>query len=98
MDLLDALVNEPGIALSMAFRAGDLQFLHNHQILHSRNDFVNWPEPARHRHLLRLWLAPEAARPPSSSAGTAARRRRSRWKTSRGERIASPTIAARWCW
>ena len=63
MDLLDALVNEPGIALSMAFRAGDLQFLHNHQILHSRNDFVNWPEPGRHRHLLRLWLAPEAARP-----------------------------------
>ena len=63
MDLLDALVNEPGIALSMTFRAGDMQFLHNHQILHSRNDFVNWPEPARHRHLLRLWLAPEAARP-----------------------------------
>jgi TfdA family taurine catabolism dioxygenase TauD len=63
MDLLDALVNEPGIALSMAFRAGDMQFLHNHQILHSRNDFENWPEPERHRHLLRLWLAPESARP-----------------------------------
>lgn len=63
MDLLDDLVNEPGIALSMAFRPGDMQFLHNHQILHSRNDFENWPEPERHRHLLRLWLAPEAARP-----------------------------------
>ena len=33
------------------------------QILHSRNDFENWPEPARHRHLLRLWLAPREARP-----------------------------------
>src|SRR5262249_11891795 len=55
MDLLDELVNEPHIPLSMAFRPGDMQFLHNHQILHSRNDFVNWPEPERHRHLLRLW-------------------------------------------
>jgi hypothetical protein len=63
MDLLDQLVNDPQIHLSMAFLPGDMQFLHNHQILHSRNDFENWPEPARHRHLLRLWLAPAAARP-----------------------------------
>ncbi len=63
MDLLDQLVNDPQIHLSMDFLPGDMQFLHNHQILHSRNDFVNWPEPQRHRHLLRLWLAPAAARP-----------------------------------
>ena len=63
MDLLDALSNDPDIHLSMAFRPGDMQFLHNHVVLHSRNDFENWPEPARHRHLLRLWLAPREARP-----------------------------------
>ena len=63
MDLLDALVNDPQIHLSMAFLPGDMQFLHNHQILHSRNDFENWPDPERHRHLLRLWLAPASARP-----------------------------------
>ena len=63
MDLLDELVNDPQIHLSMAFLPGDMQFLHNHQILHSRNDFENWPEAERHRHLLRLWLAPSAARP-----------------------------------
>ena len=63
MDLLDQLVNDPQIHLSMAFLPGDMQFLHNHQILHSRNDFENWPEPERHRHLLRLWLAPATARP-----------------------------------
>jgi len=62
MDLLDELVNDPQIHLSMAFLPGDMQFLHNHQILHSRNDFENWPEPERHRHLLRLWLAPASAR------------------------------------
>jgi hypothetical protein len=63
MDLIDALVNDPAIHLQMAFLPGDMQFLHNHQILHSRNDFENWPEPARHRHLLRLWMAPSAGRP-----------------------------------
>ena len=63
MDLMDELANDPAIHLSMAFLPGDMQFLHNHQILHSRNDFENWPEPARHRHLLRLWLAPPEARP-----------------------------------
>ena len=63
MDLLDALCNDPRIHLSMAFMPGDMQFLHNHQILHSRNDFIDWPEPERHRHLLRLWLAPAQARP-----------------------------------
>ncbi|HUK04498.1 MAG TPA: TauD/TfdA family dioxygenase [Burkholderiales bacterium] len=63
MDLMDELLNDPDIHLSMAFQPGDMQFLHNHQILHSRNDFENWPEPERHRHLLRLWLAPPGARP-----------------------------------
>lgn len=63
MDLLDALSNDPDIHLSMAFRPGDMQFLHNHVILHSRNDFENWPEPESHRHLLRLWLAPPQGRP-----------------------------------
>jgi hypothetical protein len=63
MDLMDDLLNDPAIHLSMAFLPGDMQFLHNHQILHSRNDFENWPEPGRHRHLLRLWLAPASARP-----------------------------------
>ncbi|MEO8137664.1 MAG: TauD/TfdA family dioxygenase, partial [Betaproteobacteria bacterium] len=39
MDLIDELVNDPAIHLQMAFLPGDMQFLHNHQILHSRNDF-----------------------------------------------------------
>lgn len=63
MDLIDELVNDPAIHLQMSFDAGDMQFLHNHQIFHSRNDFENWPEPHRHRHLLRLWIAPANGRP-----------------------------------
>jgi len=63
MDLIDELCNDPAIHLAMDFRPGDIQLLHNHQILHSRGDFENWPEPERHRHLLRLWVAPREARP-----------------------------------
>jgi hypothetical protein len=46
----------------MELQRGDMQFVHNHTILHDRTAFVDWPEP-RKRHLLRLWLAPENARP-----------------------------------
>lgn len=63
MDLIDEILQEPGFPLQMAFEPGDIQLLHNHQILHSRNDFENWPEPERQRHLLRLWIAPPTGRP-----------------------------------
>ena len=42
---------------------GDIQLLHNHQILHARSAFTDWPEPERKRHLLRLWLSPANGRP-----------------------------------
>jgi hypothetical protein len=47
----------------MSFMPGDIQFLHNHTILHARTGYEDWPEAERKRHLLRLWLAPPAARP-----------------------------------
>ena len=60
---LDELSNEPALNLQMTMVPGDMQFLHNHQVLHSRTDFEDWPEPERKRHLLRLWIAPPNARP-----------------------------------
>jgi hypothetical protein len=57
MDLLDSLAADPKIRLMMEFRPGDVQLLCNHWILHSRTGYVDWPEPGRRRHLLRLWLA-----------------------------------------
>ncbi|WP_151448326.1 TauD/TfdA family dioxygenase [Lacisediminimonas profundi] len=59
----DALTNDTDLNLQVEFRPGDMQFLHNHQILHSRTDFEDWPEVERKRHLLRLWLAPKQGRP-----------------------------------
>jgi hypothetical protein len=50
------VANRPGVFLDMDFRVGDIQFLSNRTILHSRTDYVDHPDPARKRYLLRLWL------------------------------------------
>jgi hypothetical protein len=63
LDLLDALADDPSLHLKMDFEPGDIQLLHNHQILHDRTDFEDWSEPERKRHLLRLWLCPPDGRP-----------------------------------
>ncbi len=63
LDMFDALANDPALTLNMEFRPGDIQLVHNHTLLHDRTAFTDWPEPERKRHLLRLWLAPENARP-----------------------------------
>ena len=63
LDLLDELANDPQLHLMMELQRGDMQFVHNHTVLHDRTAFEDWPEPERKRHLLRLWLAPESARP-----------------------------------
>ena len=63
LDMLGELAADPKLRLDMEFMPGDIQFLHNHTILHSRSAYEDWPEPERKRHLLRLWLAPPGARP-----------------------------------
>lgn len=63
LDEFDRLTNDPELSMQMEFRVGDMQFLHNHQILHSRTDFEDWEDASKKRHLYRLWLAPKGARP-----------------------------------
>jgi hypothetical protein len=63
LDLFDALADDPALNMTMEFKPGDVQFVHNHTILHDRTAFTDWPEPERRRHLLRLWLAASDARP-----------------------------------
>ncbi len=63
LDLFDQMAEDAGNRLDMDFEPGDMQFLHNHQILHDRTDYEDWPEPERKRHLLRLWLCPPEGRP-----------------------------------
>jgi hypothetical protein len=61
LDLFDALADDPALNFEMELAPGDMQFVHNHTMLHDRTGFEDWPEAERRRHLLRLWLAlPEA--------------------------------------
>lgn len=54
LDLVEATADE--LALDMDFQPGDIQLLKNSTILHGRSAFEDWDEPARRRHLLRLWI------------------------------------------
>src|SRR5438874_2089654 len=63
LDLFDELANDPALNLTMELQPGDMQFVHNHTILHDRTAFEDFLEPERKRHLLRLWVAPPSARP-----------------------------------
>ncbi|MDA0656986.1 MAG: TauD/TfdA family dioxygenase [Proteobacteria bacterium] len=57
MDLLDAMADDPAYHLDMNFEPGDIQFVCNHFILHSRTTFEDHGDRATRRHLLRLQLA-----------------------------------------
>jgi Taurine catabolism dioxygenase TauD, TfdA family len=63
LDMFAALAGDPELRLDMTFTPGDIQFLHNHTILHARTAYEDWLDAERKRHLLRLWLAPRGARP-----------------------------------
>jgi hypothetical protein len=63
LDAFEGLANDPALHFFMEFRAGDVQLVCNHTLLHDRTAFEDWPEPQRRRHLLRLRLAPAGARP-----------------------------------
>jgi alpha-ketoglutarate-dependent taurine dioxygenase len=62
LDAFDAVLDDPALHLEMDLEPGDVQLVHNHQLLHDRTAFVDDPDPARRRHLLRLWLCPPIGR------------------------------------
>jgi len=45
------------LALHMILEVGDIQFLSNAHVLHSRTAYKDFPPPQPRRHLMRLWLA-----------------------------------------
>ena len=61
-DAFDAICDDSDIHLSMDFEPGDMQFLHNHQILHDRTGYIDFDDADKRRYLLRLWLCPSEGR------------------------------------
>ncbi len=58
MDYLDSLCARPDFQLSMEMRKGDIQFVNNYLIFHSRTEYRD--DAAHRRHLVRLWLHDDA--------------------------------------
>ena len=56
LELIESIANDPAFHLDMEFEPGDIQWLKNSMILHSREAYEDWDDPDRKRHLLRLWL------------------------------------------
>jgi len=63
LDQMDEICDEKGVCLEFQMRPGDIQIANNYEILHSRTSFVDYEEPERKRHMLRLWLSIPNGRP-----------------------------------
>ena len=50
------IFEEDGISIDFDLAPGQIQFVDNRALGHSRTAFVDHPEPDRKRHLVRLWL------------------------------------------
>ncbi|MED1114581.1 TauD/TfdA family dioxygenase [Bacillus paramycoides] len=55
-DLLDSLTHDKNMHIDMMMEPGDMQFVNNYTVMHSRTVFEDYEEDERKRHLLRLWL------------------------------------------
>jgi hypothetical protein len=50
------IFEDPEVSIDFDFAPGEIQFVDNRTLGHSRTEFEDHPEPERRRHLVRLWL------------------------------------------
>jgi hypothetical protein len=62
LTVVQDIANRPELMLTMDFQEGDIQLINNHVMLHAREEYEDYPEPGRERHLLRMWIAVDDAR------------------------------------
>jgi len=53
---VQSVFEQPELHVELAFAPGQIQFVNNRATGHARTEFVDFPEPERKRHLVRLWL------------------------------------------
>ena len=63
IDAVGEVAMRDGVRLDMDFRAGDVQLLNNHCILHARGAYTDAPERNQRRNLLRIWINMANGRP-----------------------------------
>ena len=56
LNYAESVAARPGLVLNMDLLPGDIQFLNNRKILHSRAGYEDFEEKERRRLMLRMWL------------------------------------------
>jgi alpha-ketoglutarate-dependent taurine dioxygenase len=56
LDFLESVCHREELPLSFHMERGDMQFVNNRFVLHSRTAFEDHADPGRRRHFLRLWM------------------------------------------
>ncbi|MBM3650227.1 MAG: TauD/TfdA family dioxygenase [Alphaproteobacteria bacterium] len=62
LQAFEAILDQPGLAARFQFQPGQMQLIDNRALGHKRTAFEDWPEPARKRLLVRLWLRDSGSR------------------------------------
>ncbi len=70
VQMLVETASEPGLWVEHSFEPGAMVFVHNHTALHLRTAFTDWDDPARKRHLLRVWISTPNSRQLPESFGS----------------------------
>ena len=63
LDAFEEVGRRPDVQLNFMLEPGQAIFFNNCAVLHNRTSFEDDPDPARKRHLLRLWLMLDGVRP-----------------------------------
>lgn len=63
LDALEAVAEDPAVHVRFPMAPGDILLVNNWTTFHRRSEFVDADEPARKRHLLRIWLSMPNSRP-----------------------------------
>ena len=63
LDYFAEVAARPDVKLEFTMQPGEAIFFNNCTMLHNRTAFEDDPDPARKRHLLRLWLMLDGGRP-----------------------------------
>jgi hypothetical protein len=56
IDCVEALALREDLRFDMMLEPGDIQFLCNHSVVHTRSEFIDHEDPERKRLLLRIWI------------------------------------------
>jgi alpha-ketoglutarate-dependent taurine dioxygenase len=67
LDVLDRVASSPELQVEFGLQAGEILFINNRWLMHSRSAFEDHPEPERKRHYVRLWLQSEGTPCPQNS-------------------------------